>query len=572
MANMIDKAIAAVAPVTGLKRMAARAALQKSTALTSPVEPGGRIAGAGGFRGGQSDRRATRGWRTKARSANADAAKRGTLIARSRDAAMNLPLATAAIERQVTYTVGTGMMAIPQLDAERLGISEVEAAAMSAQIMRDYDRYMSSLDPDAERSATGYEQQEIVLRGMLESGDILGIRVMPKPTEQHGRVHQMAWKLIEGDRIVSPTGHIEGTPYEGGAVVVHGVELDGYGAAKAYHVLKKAPNAGVLSRTANDTVLIPAWGKNTPLPTSVLLMRKKRAEQARGIPVLAPVLETLKQISDLGEAELFAAVMGAMLAIVYKSPGAAALPEADYGNGEIVQSEGPPPETLTGQHRGEYQLESGTVLELDTDCEVDVKTPGRPNPAYDPFFMSLAKQLGAALEMPAEVILLSFESSYTASKAALENFYMLVKRTQAWLSNHWCDPHYLCWLWEQVAKGRYKMPGFLDNSELRALWSDVRHQGDGKISLNPQQEAKAFEIYQANGWATGEQITAMLFGGDYDANVRKRIGEHQRWVDGGLPVPNAKGGGSAPAAEHAGGSNDASGADDTDDGDDNGTA
>jgi hypothetical protein len=42
---------------------------------------------------------------------------------------------------------------------------------------------------------------------------------------------------------------------------------------------------------------------------------------------------------------------------------------------------------------------------------------------------------------------------------------------------------------------------------------------------------------------TGAQITAELNGGDYDANVTARIAEHQRFVDGGLPIPNVVGGG-----------------------------
>lgn len=552
MPNWIDRTISAVSPVAGVRRQAARAVLAKTTALTAAqglaVEPGGRITGPGGFVGGQSDRRQTRGWRARIRSANADSAQRKTLVARSRDAAMNLPLATALIDRRVTFVVGTGMMAIPQLDAERLGLTADDAAALTAQIMRDYDRYMSSTDPDAERVATGYELQEVVLRGRLESGDILGIRTMPD--KQVGRRTQTAWKLIEGDRIVSPASHTEGEKHAAsGAVVVHGVELDAYGAAVAYHVLKKAPSALAAGRVANDTVRIPAWGERTGLPNAVLVMHKKRAEQARGVPILAPVLETLKQVSDLTEAELFAAVMTAMLAIVYKSPGAGQMPEADYGTGEIVQASGIP-DTGSDEPKSDYRLEAGTVLEIDSEDEVSIESPGRPNPAFEPFFLGLAKQLGAALETPHEVVLLSFNSSYTASKAALEVFYTLVRREQASLGSHWCDPAYQAWLFEQVARGRYALPGFLTDPLRRELWSDVRHRGDGKISLNPAQEAKALEIYEAHGWKTGGEITAELSGGDYDSNVQTRIGEHGRWVDGNLPVPGAKGGGAAPAADH----------------------
>lgn len=567
MATLIDRMVAAISPRAGLQRVTQRAALRAATAMTSPTEPGGRITGPGGYRGGQSDRRATKGWFARLRSANSDGlGRQQTLTARSLDAWMNLPLATAAVERRVTFTVGTGMMAIPQLDAERLGVTAEEAARLTAQIMRDYDAYMASKDPDAERTATGYELQELVLRGQCLAGDVLGVRVMPQA--QVGRRHLTAWKLVEGSRVLSPLGHIDGEPLGGaGAVVVAGVEQDAFGAAVAYHVLKKVPEANAWVRRADDTVRIPAWGERTGTPTAILVLQKKRPEQARGVPLLAPVLETLKQVSDLTDAELFAAVLTAMLAITYKSPGAGALPEADYGSEDsagLISSANP---DLASSSASQYRMEAGTVLEIDTDAEVDVSSPGRPNPAFDPFFTALCKQLAAALETPVEVLLLNFQSSYTASKAALENFYVLVRKIREHLGSHWCTPTYEAWLYEQVAKGRYAMPGFLEDPVLRELWSDVRHRGDGKISLNPQQEAKAFEIYEAHGWRTGAAIAAELAGEDYDANVRTRIGEHQRWVDGGLPVPGAKGGGSEPAAEHrAGGSPEPAAQDDGDDG------
>lgn len=555
MANVFDRMVAAVSPAAGLRRVAQRAALNAATSLSaasslgsgSPIGTGGRIIGAGGYRAGQSDRRATKGWFTRVRSANADGlARQNTLIGRSTDAWMNLPLATAAIERRVTFAVGTGMMAIPQLDAERLGLTPEAAALLTAQIMRDYDAYMASKDPDAERSATGYQLQEIVLRGQLLAGDMLGLRVMPE--DQPGRLHLTAWKLVEGSRIASPLGHTEGEPLNAtGRVCVCGVEQDGYGAAVAYHVLKQAPDGR--GRQGGDTVRIAAWGESTGMPSAILVMDKKRAEQARGVPLLAPVLETLKQVSDLTDAELFAAVLTAMLAITYKSPGAGGLPEADYGDEDAAGGSAAESAATPGSS---YRMEPGTVLEIDTDAEVDVKSPGRPNPAFDPFFVALCKQLGAALETPVEVLLLSFNASYTASKAALENFYVLVRKIRESLASHWCTPAYEAWLFEQIARGRYAMAGFLDDPVKRALWSDVRHRGDGKISLNPQQEARAFEIYEAHGWRTGQDITAELSGGDYDANVRTRIGEHQRWVDGGLPVPGAQGGGAVPAADHSG--------------------
>lgn len=541
--NIVDRMVAAVNPERGLKRMAARASYNAITAA-APISPGGRISGAGGYNGGKADRRQTRGWFGRAKSANRDflpTAK--TLIGRSRDAAMNMPLATAAIERNVTFTVGTGLLAIPELDAESLGLDSEEAEKLTTRIQRDFDNYMSSKDPDAERTATGYGLQEIVLRGALESGDILGLRVWPD--DQKHRKSYTAWKLVEADRIVSPSGHIDGEALNGGNIVTGGVEVDSYGAPIRYHVLKKAPQfdlgGKLIDQAAEGTVAIDVWSDETVLPSVLHVMPKRRADQARGVPMLAPVLEVLRQVSDLTEAELFAAVMTAMIAFIYKSPGAGSLPEADYGNddgeGADVGLDDPQ------RPQNNLRMESGQIFEIEADGDVEMKSPGRPNPAFDPFFMGIVKQLAAALETPVEVLILHFESSYSASRAALEVFYLTVRRRRSWLISHWSQPAYEAWLFEQVARGRYDMPGFLDDEEIRLAWSSVQFRGDGKISLDPAREAKGLEIQEAHGWKTGREITAEMSGGDFDANVRRRGKEHRDFVKEGLPIPNAVGGG-----------------------------
>ncbi len=554
--TLVDRMVAAVSPERAVRRMAARVALAagQSMAAGMPISPGGQVVGQGGYHGGQSDRRQTRGWRAQQRTPNQDAAKRDTLIARSRDAAMNIPLATAAIERPIDFTVGSGLMAIPEIDGPSVGLTPEAAAALNRQIARDYDDYMSSTDPDAERGTTGYGLQEIILRGVFESGDIVPLRCWID--DQLGRRIYTAWKLVEADWVVSPFGHTEGKALAGsGNICTNGIEVDGYNAPIAVHLLKKAPDGGSVgrfTRSANDTVRVAIWGEASGLPSAVPVMNKRRGGQTRGMPVLAPVLEILRQVSDLTEAELFAAVMTAMLAIVYKSPGAGAMPEADYG----AQSEEAQMVTGGGAYSGDgsdggsnFRMEAGAVLEIDSEAEVDVKSPGRPNPAFDPFFLGMVRQLSAATKVPYEILLLHFTASYSASRGALEVFYLTyVMPKREWLSSLWCQVSYECWLFERVVRGVYQMPGFLTNPARRTAWSRARHRGDGKITLDPAREAKALEVYEAHAWATGAQITAGLNGGDYDSNVTVRAAEHRRFVDGALPIPNARGGGSETAA------------------------
>lgn len=544
--TLLDRAIAAVSPGRGAKRLADRASYGAIAAVTT--DPSGRIDRGSGYRAGHSDRRQTKGWKARAKSANSDAiGNRDTVIARSRDAAMNLPPATAAIERNVTFAIGTGLMAIPDLDGEMLGLTPEEATAWKARIKRDHDEYMSSMDPDAERAATGYGLQEVVLRGQLESGDILGLRCWPD--DQIGRVHMTAWKLVEADRVVSPFGHTDGERWggENGPVVVGGAELDKWGAAQAFHVLRKPRGPGRLGRTAGDTMRIPAWGKDSKLPSAVLVFDKRRAEQARGIPLLAPVLELVKMFSDATDAAALSLVLQSMLAVIYKSPGATAMPEPEYGTGDLVQSDGIP-ETSEPSAPSDIKMEPGMVVEIDTDAGVEMSVPGKDNPVYEKFFEAILTQIGAAIGTPFGVLMARFNSSYTASKGELELFYKEVVRRVGRFTASWCKPGYDCWLYEQVARGIYDLPGFLDDLRIRAAWSSVRWAGDGKISLDPYREAKALEVHEAHAWQTGEAIAAAINGGDYDANVQRRGAEHSKFVGAGLPIPNAQGGGTDTGA------------------------
>ena len=550
--TIFDRMAGAISPRWGARRLVDRAAYGAIAAATGVPAPGGEVGRRGGYRAGQSDRRQTRGWFARPKSANADVlGNQRTLIARSRDAAMNLPAATAAVERNVTFTIGTGLMAIPDLDADVLGLTPEDKAAWTARIMRDYDAYMSSTDPDAERGCSGYGQQEVVLRAMLESGDVLGLRCWPE--DQVGRVHMTAWKLIEAERVASPFGHVDGKISAGGIgpAIVGGVELDGYGAAQAFHVIVKAAGPNAMGRTANDTERYEAWGQQSRLPGAVLVFDKRRPEQARGVPFLAPVLELIRLFSDATDAAALSLVLQSMLAVIYKSPGASAMPEPEYGTGELVQAVGVP-ETLAAKPGSNIAFEPGMVLEIDNDAEVSLQSPDKDNPVYEKFFETLMTLVGAATGTPFGVLMARFNNSYTASKGELEVFYKEIVRRAARFSSGWCDPHYQCWLYEQVARGVYALPGFLDDPTLRRAWCSARWAGDGKISLDPLRERKAFEIDEAHAWRTGQQITAEINGGDFDANVERRALEHARFVAAALPIPGAKGGGSAPASEHGG--------------------
>ncbi len=540
--NLIDRAVGFMNPQAGLERMEARTRLTASATMF-----GGAT---GGYRGAHTDRGKRRGWFARARSANADNLPGADRMrAEQRDAAMNQPIATAAINRKVTFAIGTGLMAIPAINGAALGLTAAEQEAWEQRIATDYDAYMASKDVDAARQATGYSVQSIVERGTITSGDMLALRVMPD--DQPGRVTATAWHLVEADRLRNPPTVADGArDPRTGNVIAGGVEVDHHWNPVAYWILKQHPgDLQIVSAAAMVPERIEAWDTKLHLPRVVHVYKKERAEQVRGVGMLATVLEPLKMVSDLSDAELFASVMSAMIAVVYKSPGATPMPEPDYG--QEGGATGEAADTGAGAYdippeAPQYKFESGSVMEIDSEAEVEIKSPGRPNSAFDPFFQAIVRQIGAAIGVPAGVLMLMFNSSYTASKAELEALYMDIRAERAWFGGDWCVPTYVCFIAEKVARGDYDMPGFFSDLAVRAAWTGVDWRGDGKITLNPLQEAKGFEVQEAHGWRTGEEITAELTGGSFRENIRRRGREHRAWQTEGLPVPGQAG---APKAE-----------------------
>lgn len=544
--NFLDRAVAFFSPQAGAERLAARAQISAST---------GMLGGTGGYRGGRGDRGKRRGWFARARSANADTLPGSErLRAEQRDAVMNAPIATAAVNRMVTAVVGTGIMALPAIDGELLGLSAAQVEAWHRRIAADYDCYMASKDVDAERKSTGYGLQGVAYRGMIASGDMLALRVMPE--DQPGRLTATAWKLVEADRLRNPPTVADGgVDPATGHVIAGGVEVDGYGAPVAYHVLKQHP--GDLVIRPGYTLIperIEAWDRDLQLPRVVHVFKQERPEQVRGVGMLASVIEPLKMVSDASDAELYATVMSAMIAVVYKSKGASPMPMPDFGDEdeEGVSGAGASGGIEPPQAPNDYRFEAGSVMEIDSDAEVDIKTPGRPNSAFDPFFQAIVRQIGAAIGVPAGVLMLMFNSSYTASKAELEVFYLQVRAERALLEGDIAVWQYVCWLAEKIAIGDYDMPGFFSDLRRRAAWAGVGWRGDGKITLNPLQEAKGYEVQEAHGWRTGEEITAELTGGSFRENIRKRGAEHRAFKAEGLPVPSQAGAAKAPEPDDAG--------------------
>lgn len=238
--------------------------------------------------------------------------------------------------------------------------------------------------------------------------------------------------------------------------------------------------------------------------------------------MLAPVIEALKQLSRYSEAELMAAVVSGMFTVFVKS-NTPDSPLATAFNPAMQVDKAP----------NAYEMGNGSIVALDEGEEVQIADPSRPNPNFDPFVIAICRQIGAALEIPYELLVKNFTASYSASRASLLEAWKMFRMRREWLVGNFCQPIYEEWLTEAVLKGRVQAPGFFDDPAIRAAWCGAEWFGDAQGQLDPLKEANAAKVRVDEGFSTREREAAELTGMKYDQvhAVRKRE-EAMRREDG----------------------------------------
>ena len=90
---------------------------------------------------------------------------------RSRDAYMGIPTASAALKTLRTNVVAGGLMPSPQIDAEYLKLTNEQAEALQAQILREFALWADTPVCDADRVDNFYKLQQLAFLSYMMNGD-----------------------------------------------------------------------------------------------------------------------------------------------------------------------------------------------------------------------------------------------------------------------------------------------------------------------------------------------------------------------------------------------------------------
>lgn len=287
--NLLDRAIAVLAPAYGLKRAHARLML-------------GEVRG---YDGALVGRRAAN-WRASNASANTEIKRSLTLLrARSRDLARNTWWGARIRHVFVAHAVGTGF--VPRFRTGNKDIDRKAAAAWRA--------WGGACDAEGQLDINGL--LALAVGTVIESGEAL-VRLVDVPRTPRNRLG-LEVQLLEPDHLDSTRDRVAA-----GAIVDQGVEYDARGKRAAYWLLPQHPGAaGVMPRLA--PLRVPA--------ASVLhVYRKDRIGQGRGVPWLAPVMLKGRDVADLEEAIVVKSRIEACLSLFVETTDASRVLAAKVAN------------------------------------------------------------------------------------------------------------------------------------------------------------------------------------------------------------------------------------------------
>jgi capsid protein len=423
-----------------------------------------------------------------------------TLRARSAQLFETNLYARGIIRRLVTNVVNTGLRLEATPEEAILGKAEDSLADWSEMVENRFQLWCDSprLCDQAELKTFGAIQAEVYREALIE-GDVL---VMLR---QDSRTGLPRVQIVKGSSVQSPWGVADPLPNK----IKHGVEVDPSGRHVAFYVKQED---GTCKR-------LPAYGEKSGRKLAWLVYAcDKRTDDVRGKPLLSLILQSLQEVdryrdSTQRKAAVLSMIAGFISRDEAKMGSRAISTNATRKGSEIVQTATGDREVRTSEHLPGMFMETLQVGETPHAFKVDgtVET-------FGVFEEAIIQAVAWALEIPPEILTLSFNSNYSASQAALNEFKMLLNVLRTLLGDGFCKHIYIEWLIAECTSRRTKAEGLLESwrdsslYDVFAAWTTCDWSGQIKPAVDLTKLVGAYAAAIAEGFIDRARAASELFG------------------------------------------------------------
>lgn len=434
--------------------------------------------------------------------------------------------ARGLLRRLVTNEINVGLSPEMTPDADILGLSDEALNDWSEKVEIRFDLWGRNANVcDWKRRDTFGALQQTGRLEALATGDVLVV------LRHNRRTRLQAVQLVSGNKVQNPLSTKEKIPK--GHKVLHGVEFDKDGRVAAYWVVQDK----------GGTIRQPAWGARSGRRIAWLVFgTDKRLDDVRGQPILALVLQSLKEIDRYRDSAQRKAVINSMLAMYIQKdedkmgtlPGTGGAVRRDQGM--VTDADG-----AARRFNIDQQIPGMVWQELQTG-EKPVGFTGVTDIDFANFEEAIIQTIAWANEVPPEILRLSFSSNYSASQAAINEFRIYLNKVWVSWGEQFCAPIFTEWLLSESMLRNIDSPGLLEawrdprRYDVFGAWTAVDWYGTVKIATDPLKMVKASKMMIAEGISTHARETRGITGMKWSKNIKRLIKENEQLVEARTPL------------------------------------
>lgn len=519
--NFLDKAVCAISPEHGLRRLHHKNKLQ--------------ICANAGFDVPGSIKKSMKGVTATANSPDRDIIQKlPGMRGLSRDMHMNSPLVTTVFRRHRTLKFGSGLQVQAVIDRNYLGLDSEEARQYEVSFEREFDLWAESFNSDYDGINFYGDNQGLGYLSMLMNGDYFWMPVWRKAPERDFP-YELCIKFIESDLVYSPMDHISRD-----RDIKGGVEKDSKGQIVAYYVWDAYQND--LNRFGRPPTYMRVPVFNTLGERQIYhVYHPERFSQRRGTPLFANSAALLKQITRASDAKVMETLVAAYFTVFVKDAsgmgamlGPALTPEETVTGGGRYGPNEPEASEQYSEDGNDLEMGYGNVTYLDDKKDIVIASADKTDKGFEKFWESMGRLATASGDMPFERALMHYTSSYTAAKAMSNDDWRHAISARTLINRKQNQQVYTEFFVEALLKGRISAPRFFDDYSYKRAWTRSHWVGIGQGSLDPLREAKASVINLNSYLANREEEYAQKTGGRWDSSVERRAREQETLLNLGL--------------------------------------